>query len=242
MSEIKIETSHNVEINVQAAPLSSRIFAYLIDMFIIGVYLFFFFIFFLAASSANRNGENSIYVIIIVVLAVLPVWLYHLLFEVFNHGQSWGKKIMKIKVVKVDGSQPTLGGFILRWLLRPIDNFFYGSVAIITIAVSKNNQRLGDLAGGTAVVKTTEKVTLRELTQYISKEEYFQVFKNVDLLSQGQIDVIKEAIYRYNISRNPVTIKELALKVKSKLNIVTEYSDYQFLYIIVKDFENMNQK
>jgi uncharacterized RDD family membrane protein YckC len=242
MSEISIETSHNVEINVQMAPLTSRIWAYLIDSLIVGVFLIFVVILLIAATSANQNGENIIVVFVIIFLGVLPMWLYHLLFEIFNHGQSWGKSIMKIRVVKVDGSQPTIGSFILRWLLRPIDLFAYGGVAIVTIALTKRSQRLGDLAADTIVVKLKGKVTLNELTQYLSAEVYTPVFPNTSLLTQAQINVIKDSLTKFKSTGNQQVVRDLAIKVKSILNIESTLFDYQFLHTIVKDYENMNQK
>ena len=54
----------------------------------------------------------------------LPMLLYHLLFEVFNNGQSIGKASLRIRVVKLDGSQPDLGSLLIRWLLRILDITF----------------------------------------------------------------------------------------------------------------------
>lgn len=239
MAEIKFETSHNVEINIQTAPLSSRILAYLIDSVILSVYLgivaFVFFIIF-----SNSNSELFMFSLIIL-LIIFPFTLYHLLFEIFNYGQSPGKKIMKIRVVKFDGSQASIGSLILRWILRPVDNFFYGGIAIISIAVTQRNQRIGDLAAGTIVVKIKDKVTLNEITQFITQDRYEPKYPNVSLLSQAQINIIKEALQKYQTNGDVSLLKQLADKVNLILKTDSRAYDYSFLYDVVKDYENMNQ-
>lgn len=148
---------------------------------------------------------------------------------------------MKIRVVQFDGSQPTIGNFILRWILRPIDNFFYGGVAIISIAVTKRNQRVGDLAAGTIVMKIKDKVTLLEITQFISQEKYTPKYCNTNLLSQAQINVIKETLKKYATNGDVELLSELAIKVSLILKTESNTYDYRFLYDVVKDYENMNQ-
>jgi uncharacterized RDD family membrane protein YckC len=240
MSEIIIETSNNVEINLNAASLSHRILAYLIDILLIIVYSIFFWITFtIIESSIDQAWWTPL---LVVVAFVLPLLLYHLLMEFFNNGQSVGKMVMKIKVVKLDGSQPSLGNYLLRWLLRPIDLFFYGSVAILTIILSKAHQRLGDMAAGTIVVQNKPKVTLDELSAFLNDDSYIPVYQNANLLSQAQINVIKDALFKYQTSVDSSLLMDLAPKVKSLLNIENNSPEYKFLYTIVKDFENLNSR
>ncbi len=61
-------------------------------------------------------------------------------------GQTPGKKLMKIRVVKIDGYQAGFGDYMIRWVFRLIDVSFAGVVGLISMIVSKNNQRLGDIA------------------------------------------------------------------------------------------------
>ncbi len=240
MSEIIIETSNNVEINLNAASLSHRILASIIDILVIIVYCIFFgIIFSIIASSIEQSGWLPV---LIVIVFVLPLLLYHLLMEFFNNGQSVGKMIMKTRVVKLDGSQPTLGNYLLRWLLRPIDQFFYGSVGILTIVFSKYHQRLGDMAAGTIVIQNKPKVTLNELSAFLNDDSYIPVYQNANLLSQSQINVIKDALFKYQTGGDPSLLLDLAPKVKSILNIENNSPEYKFLYTIVKDFENLNSR
>ena len=59
---------------------------------------------------------------------------------------------MNIRVVKLDGS-PSIGSYLLRWLLFIVDGPLTSGLGIFVILLTKNNQRLGDLAAGTMVIK-----------------------------------------------------------------------------------------
>ena len=61
--------------------------------------------------------------IAIIISFYLPVVFYSLLFETFLDGQTIGKRIMKIKVVKIDGYQAKVSDYLTRWFFRIIDLF-----------------------------------------------------------------------------------------------------------------------
>jgi uncharacterized RDD family membrane protein YckC len=83
-------------------------------------------------------------------------WFYHTGFEVFWNGQTPGKKIMGIRVVKDDGSPVDPGASFLRNLLRFADGFLYlYLIGFFSMAVSPGFRRFGDWAGGALVVYTS---------------------------------------------------------------------------------------
>ena len=81
------------------------------------------------------------------------VWGYFALFEAYWHGQTPGKRAMKVRVIKDSGRQITLFEALARNLMRVIDYLpsLY-LVGVITMLCNKRNQRLGDLVAGTIVV------------------------------------------------------------------------------------------
>ena len=83
------------------------------------------------------------------------LWLaYYIYFESQQGGQTLGKKAMKVKVVKEDGSEFTTQDALIRNLLRVVDHLpCIPLVGLIMILVNKNHQRLGDIAAKTVVVK-----------------------------------------------------------------------------------------
>lgn len=76
---------------------------------------------------------------------------YFILLEA-NSGQTLGKKVVKIKVVKEDGSPITMGDSVVRNVLRIVDGFFFYLVGAIFIWTNPSKQRLGDKLAKTIVV------------------------------------------------------------------------------------------
>jgi len=80
-------------------------------------------------------------------------WFYHIICELAFSGQSLGKRLTGIRVIRSDGAPVDLSSSFIRNLLRFADTFFFFyPIALITMAVSKGFRRLGDWAGGTLVV------------------------------------------------------------------------------------------
>ena len=147
METIKINTTQNVALSYNAAGVGMRILAGLLDtVFVYAYYFLIVFIFTYAIRKHEYSGDydyNDNYTEIMIgiaILCLLPALLYHLLCETFLNGQSFGKKIMKIKVVKIDGTQPNFGSYLVRSMFRLIDvSLISPIVALITVAVSKNS-------------------------------------------------------------------------------------------------------
>ena len=78
---------------------------------------------------------------------------YYIVMEAVT-GQTLGKMAMKLKVVKKDGAKIDWQAAIVRNLLRIIDGFLFYLVGAIVVWVSKNKQRLGDMAANTIVVSS----------------------------------------------------------------------------------------
>ena len=105
---------------------------------------------FTSVGPANWNG--SMPALPSVLYGVIVV-LYYILMEGYL-GQTVGKMVLGIKVVREDnGEVPGLGGATIRTLLRIIDGLFSYLVAFITVLISGKNQRLGDMAAHTLVVR-----------------------------------------------------------------------------------------
>ena len=136
MLELQINTTQNVTINFTAASLGERILAWGIDWiikiaYIIAIFYVFFDVFRIdrQISAWDMWSQAAVYL-----LFLSPVMVYTLVFETLMDGQTPGKRILKIKVVKIDGYQASLSDFVIRWLFRIIDiNMMSGVVALIAI-------------------------------------------------------------------------------------------------------------
>jgi uncharacterized RDD family membrane protein YckC len=102
--------------------------------------------------SPSHSLDGSLPALPSVLYGVLIV-LYYILSEGYL-GQTVGKMVLGIKVVREDnGEVPGLGGATIRTLLRIVDGLFSYLVAFITVLISGKNQRLGDMAARTLVVR-----------------------------------------------------------------------------------------
>ncbi|MGZ4034384.1 MAG: RDD family protein [Bacteroidia bacterium] len=238
MDNIKIQTTQNVDIEYELASIGDRILATLLD----GVFFFAYFLLlmlFLSLMNGLRSGNMTIEIILIV--ASLPLMFYNLLCEIFFQGRSFGKMIMKIKVVMLDGSPATFGAYMLRWMLRIIDIFaFSGAVALVAIISNEKGQRVGDMAAGTTVIKMKQKITINDTILNKVKPEYTIVFNEVTRLSDNDIAIIKDVMRISLQSNNVEAIHKLAIKTKEAMGITTNLPDAQFLATVVQDYTHYN--
>ena len=231
MAESGITTGQYVRIQPTVASVGDRIFAQIIDWCVLLAYLTL-----MIWISASLDIKNEWFMII---AFTFPPLFYTLLCEIFNNGRSLGKMAMKMRVVKLDGSSPTLGAYLMRWLLYLVDGPLTSFIGLLVIVLSRNNQRLGDMAAGTVVIKKQKYSKIQ-----ISLDEYDYLMKNYTPrypqaadLSLEQIEIITRAI---NTKRNDfaVRIGQLSKKVQQKLNVERkEANDLAFLQRVVRDYQ-----
>lgn len=99
MAESTIITGQFVRISQTPASIGERLMALIIDYFLIGLYILSTIT--LLSKLSLPSGFSLFFFLCVV---YLPILGYSFLCEMFNHGQSFGKKLINIRVVKVDGS------------------------------------------------------------------------------------------------------------------------------------------
>ncbi len=236
MNTIKVSTTQNIDIDYDVAGLGERIAARLIDMGIF-ILLYFVGIIFVAILAGAGIGEVGP-IVLLIIYGVLYVF-YDLICELFFNGQSVGKRAMKIKVISLDGAQPRLGQYLLRWTFRIVDFLLTGSLgALISVAVTTKKQRIGDIIANTTLIKTMPRTELSAVAFRPSAENYQPRFQEVDLLSDRDVSLVHEVLLNYSKSGNSLLIYQMANKLKSHLNIeIPEGMDeLKFLHTIVKDY------
>jgi uncharacterized RDD family membrane protein YckC len=232
MENIRIQTTQNVDIDYEVASVGDRILATLLD------YLFFFvyFLLIMLLLWANRNSDPNF---VVLILAFLPVLFYDLLCEMLFEGRSFGKMIMKIKVVKLDGSQPGFGSYLLRWVLRLIDTrLFTPGVALLAVILSGKGQRIGDMAAGTTVVKMKQRVHLSDTILNVQRPDYKIVFPEVSKLRDSDIDIVRDVMRQSQQTGNMAAVRLLADKIRQTMGVNAPMGDTQFLMIVVQDYSH----
>lgn len=236
MSDSTIITGQFVRINQTPASVGERLIARIIDYVLLGVYVICSIYILSELHISSVLGE---YFYILILLLYLPVLCYSLLCEVFYNGQSAGKRLMNMRVVKADGSTPSLSAYLLRWLLYVVDVPMTSGLGILVMLINKNNQRLGDLAANTIVIKEKDyrkiQVSLDEF-DYLTKEYHPQYPLAADL-SLEQINVISKTLDA-NTKDRQLHITQLAGKVRSVLSVGNiDPSDENFLQTVIRDYQ-----
>ena len=230
MAESGIITGQYVRIQPTVASVGDRIFAQLIDWGVLLAYI---------ALLTWFVVETNISGWVVATLYLFPLLFYTLICEVLNQGQTLGKMVLNIRVVKMDGSMPTLGAYLMRWMLWLIDGPATSFVGLVAMILNRNNQRLGDMAAGTVVIKKQKYKKIQ-----ISLDEYDYLAQNYTPrypqaadLSLEQIEIITRTL---SISQKDFALRvaKLAGKVREKLNIERkETDDAAFLRRIVRDYQ-----
>jgi uncharacterized RDD family membrane protein YckC len=225
---VAIRTSQNVLLEYEPASIGDRILATLIDY----VVFLGWFILTLAIPATVGIRPSTYYTVLVV---VLPVVLYDLMCEWVLNGRSVGKLAMEIRVVMLDGSQPGLGAYLIRWLLRIVESvlFFGGVVPVVTVAANGKGQRLGDIAAGTTVVKVKPAVSLNDIRVRPLSDTYHVHFPDVRQLSDRDITVVRDVLQRGDAQ----VLTRTADRIKAVTGIDSDMESRAFLETIVDDYQ-----
>ncbi|HET6226520.1 MAG TPA: RDD family protein [Bacteroidia bacterium] len=232
MDKVKIQTTQNIVIEFQLASVGDRILATLIDVLILSVYSAI--IGFIMNLTGIDGGLG-------VIAFFLPVMFYSLICETFFHGKSFGKMVMKIQVVKLDGNQAKFVDYLLRWLIRLVDLLFlFGLIALITVIINGKGQRIGDIAAGTTVVKLKNKATIEDTILTTIQKDYAITFKEVSNLTDHDISIIKEVLQFDQKNPNDTMIHKLVAKTKKTMGIESTMAYRIFLETVVADYTHLH--
>ncbi|MEO6723615.1 MAG: RDD family protein [Ferruginibacter sp.] len=257
MPEIQISTPFNIDIEFEIAAFHKRLLAYLVDLILLILYMLSMLYLLYGGFSV---GEGS-YGFVMIVL-VIPMLFYTMMSELWLNGQTVGKKIFKIKVVSLDGGEPTLGQYLLRWFMRFYEWAFIifflfwgngwmgiillmigGIISIIIIAISPKSQRLGDIVAGTVVVEKYSKLTVHDtIFMQVNETDYKVKFPEVMRLSDRDINTIKNVLSQTKKTNSYEMCNRIAIKVQDVLKVSTDMYAIDFLEKIMEDYNYLATK
>jgi uncharacterized RDD family membrane protein YckC len=129
-----------------------RVLATIVDGVVLAVIFWLFSALFGTTSAEGGQVGASVSGVAALGFFVLA-FAYYIVMEGYL-GQTLGKMLLGIKVVREDtGEVPGLKAAAIRTVLRIVDGFLSYLVAFITVLASQKNQRLGDMAAHTLVVR-----------------------------------------------------------------------------------------
>ena len=245
MSQLSINTTQNVVINFTAASLGERILAFLTDTVIQIAYAItiFYGIFYLLNLGKLMKNWDDWSRVAVIILFLVPIIFYSILLESIFEGQTLGKRLLKIKVVKIDGYQASFGDYLIRWIFRLIDIFSNsGILALIMIVVTDKSQRLGDISAGTAVVSLKNNISINSTILQEIDEEYIPTYAAVIKLSDNDVRIILENYLDAKKNYDLEKIKKIKTKIENVTGIKNQSNnDADFIKVILKDYNFYTQ-
>ena len=246
-----IDTPENIEFAYDIAGIGSRFLAAIIDSLVIGAALLIVAILVgLVGSNSEttRTASNSVVVAIGGILSFIILWGYYIAFELVWNGQSLGKRAIGLRVVREGGRPITFVNSATRNLIRIVDFLpaFYG-IGVIVMFIDRRARRLGDLAGGTLVVKERRGITLESLTAPAAvpipqpgPAPQQPTLPNVHLLNDQDYTLIQEFLRRRGELGNDARLRlgaQLASGIQARLGLPQGGDAERFLQYAAAEYQ-----
>jgi uncharacterized RDD family membrane protein YckC len=236
--QFAVSTAQHVALDFDVAGLGDRVLAALIDYAVLVAYALCW-VLILGASSIPKGAWAAALFLVV----LLPALVYFPFCELIFDGQTIGKRARGIRVMRTDGTAPTLGALLLRWLLRPIDLWATsGFAAVATILYTGTGQRLGDLAAGTTVVERRARTSLDDTLFTDLPEDYEPTFPGAQALDRDTINTARRVLRRLSNQNGtpPDTLRALADRTQEtllqRLDTTTELAPAPFLKTLLRDY------
>ncbi|TAD86823.1 MAG: RDD family protein [Bacteroidetes bacterium] len=261
MSAVWVSTPFNIDLEFEIAPFYKRLLAWVSDLAVLLVY---------ATGMKSFVLDNLVFdgqkypLGIDLLLVSVPMLLYPFFMEVSLQGQTLGKRLMKIRVISLEGGEPNMGQYVMRWIFRfwewplvfgyvaiaewtvigqVISSVLFGLFVAIVVAVSPKNQRLGDMAAGTTVVSVSHAFTLSDTVfQNVATPNYKVSHPEVMRLSDRDINAVKGVITQYQRTGQYETAHRVANKIKTVLSIQSDKDVNVFLETLLADYNYLATK
>jgi uncharacterized RDD family membrane protein YckC len=160
-----VDTPESIELAYDVAGIGSRFLAAIVDslLIIVGQALL---LYLLGLATAAMSVGESVVIGLGAGLSFLMLWGYYIIFELVWSGQSPGKRLVGLRVVREGGRPITFVSSAIRNVVRLVDFLpaLYG-IGVVVMFIDARARRLGDFAAGTLVVREGLPLSLAELTR-----------------------------------------------------------------------------
>ncbi len=237
MRTIDITTTQKVTIEYELAELRERIIAFFMDLLILGSSLLLLGLIFTGAF-----GVDSVELYYLMI--AFPIFaFYSPVSEMLMDGQTLGKRIIGIKVVKLTGKEPSNNDYLIRWVFRLIDIWLSGgTIAAMLVSSSPKAQRLGDVTSNTTLirVKFIPRFRLEDIERISSLDNYEPTYPEVKRLNEDDMLLIKSIVSRARRYNNPAhkeALNNLVSRLMSILDIPKRpRNSIEFLKTLIRDY------
>lgn len=234
MMNLDIITGQFVRIDKPLANVGARLIALLIDLFIIFLYLI---VLIPLIARVTYDMTSTAKTVFFFLFDILPVTFYFVLAEFFSNGMTVGKTVMGIRVVTKEGAPPSLIQAFIRFIFLTFE--LSTGFGLVVLLYSKYNQRLGDMAAGTYVIKYRNSLAINTKSFLRSRypSDYVVNYPQAENLSQRQVDLIED-VKKMSYDLNSEKIKEMLCgKICETLKInLVGVAPNKFLSDIINDY------
>ncbi|THH35518.1 RDD family protein [Neolewinella litorea] len=199
MPSVTIHTTQNVSIDCETARIGTRIGAWLID----AVVLLVAYLVVLYTAEQFGSGFNRE-----VALRLGPIFwavLYFFVSEWLGSGRTVGKRLLHLRVIRLDGEELTPADHLTRALfLLPDVLFTAGTLALLFITTGGRSQRLGDIVARTVVIQDdpAADLSLADVLTIRNREQHRARYPAVQRLAEADMLTVQECLLRYRRYRN----------------------------------------
>ncbi|MBI1193251.1 MAG: hypothetical protein GC205_08760 [Bacteroidetes bacterium] len=234
-----IHTPQQVVIRYELASLRERIMAFLLDQATIWFGLFLLFILFAIVGGFDSRPMQ----LLMMVLVIAIFWTYSLVLEIMLDGQTLGKRLMGLKVVKLSGVEPRPGDFVMRWMFRLLDIWgSLGALGSLMIGTTPNAQRIGDLLADTIVIRIrpVQHVALPTLLRMHEATVESAVYSRAGRFTEEEMLLAMEVLDRVQRLPNPANLAlldQLSTKLGQELALPAVPRDQdRFVRQVIRDY------
>ena len=158
--QTELELPEEISLQLEVANVGSRTLAILVDIGLCGMVLL---VVYWTTDLVRRNLANdwlaqissSALEILLMLVIFGSQWIYFNLFEWLWNGQTPGKRLLRLRVIKMDGTPISWIDVLLRNVSRPFDTFPMAPIGLLMIFTTQKAQRLGDFLAQTLVIHET---------------------------------------------------------------------------------------
>jgi uncharacterized RDD family membrane protein YckC len=224
-----IITPEAVVLEIERAGVPSRLLAYAIDLIAIGVIWFLLALF----AAATIGGSEGVAGAVVAVLLSLGLYLgWFCAFEA-TVGRTPGKAALGLRVVGVDGTPARFVQAFLRALVGIVDFLLlpFGFIAVTSCLLSPQDQRLGDMAAGTLVVRDRTAVRLMQPAQFPIPYGFEAYVHSLDLgaMTETQYGVLRNFLLRAH-HLTPLARAQLAVRLANPMSRVLRHDPPRSLH------------
>ena len=267
MGIVKVPTNFNIDLEFEVPEFYRRLLAWVLDCLILFFYLKISYeIYKSFAQGRDITDINERYNLSFFGLILwVPLFIYHPFCEITLNGQSLGKKIMGLRVVNENGGRPSISQFLIRWLIRTADltviiiilrNFsllvyfdwtLVGALLLLTtdivlVITARKGQRLGDILAKTIIIRTQTRGSIDDTVFVAVADNYIPSFPQIMQLNDKDINAIK-SILEVSRRKGDFNMATAASeKIKKHLQIQTSLSPFDFLDVLLKDYNYLSTK